>query len=134
MVSRTSALNSQGFLEIYGGEFLVYGSPDSEILDRCLDGPGDLWHSGLLRSSGGLLEELKYWEPCGWWYLNDTRPDIASVSWRVDATAFVVRRTAWESLNGFDQGFLSESAKALDFGYRLLQSGGVPMHFPGLFP
>src|SRR5947208_8559608 len=102
------------------GEYLVCGSPGSEALAHCLDGPGDLWHSGLLRSSAGLLPELKYWKPCGWWYLNDADPTITSVSWRVDSAAFVVRRSVWECLVGFDRAFSSEAGKGLDFGFRLL--------------
>lgn len=116
------------------GDCLVCGSPDAEILSQCLDGPGDLWHSGLVRAAAGLLGELKYWKPCGWWYLNDAAPAITSVAWRVDASAFVVRQSVWECLNGFDRAFTSQAAQGLDFGFRLLRSGGVPLHVPGLFP
>src|SRR2546430_10885490 len=49
--------------------------PYTTLFRSCLKGPGDLWHSGLLRSYGGLLAELKYWKPCGWWYLNDARSE-----------------------------------------------------------
>src|SRR5207253_3201621 len=39
-----------------------------------------------------------------------------------------------ECLDGFDRAYCSEAAKGLDFGFRLLQLGGVPLHVPGLFP
>lgn len=120
--------------DAYGGEYLVCGRPDPEILACSLDGPGDFWHSGLLRATAALLPELKYWTPCGWWYLNDADPAISSVSWRADAGAFAVRRSAWECLDGFDRAFWSDAARGLDFGFRLLRSGGVPLHVPGLYP
>jgi GT2 family glycosyltransferase len=116
-----------------GQEYVAFGDPDQYALPELLRGPGDLWHSGLERGCGGLLGELKYWSACGWWYLNEASPLISSVSWRVDATGFVARRSAWESLGGFDLAYTSGLARGLDFGFRLLNAGGVPLHVPELF-
>jgi GT2 family glycosyltransferase len=117
-----------------GSEYVIFGDPDLEKLHGLIDGPGDLWHSGPSRGRSGLLSELKYWQPCFWWYLNDIDAHAGGVSWRVDAGAFVVRRSVWDLLGGFDPAFASSAARALDFGFRLLRAGGVPLHVPGLYP
>ncbi len=114
-------------------DIVVFGEPDAAVLDSLLEGQGDLWHSGLNRGCAGLLAELKYWRP-DWWYLNDFDPTRPGVCWRVDGEAFVIRREVWERLGGFDAAYLSDAAKGLDFGFRLLKAGGVPLHVPGLFP
>lgn len=133
-MSITCAVPHSAYETVAGDKYIVAGSPDWSVLEESAGGPGDLWHSGLQRGCGGLLDELRYWTPCGWWYLNDTDPLISSVSWRVDAFGFVARRSAWEALGGFDPAYASSVAQGLDFGFRLLQAGGVPLHVPNLFP
>ncbi len=119
---------------IIGGEkVLICGTPDLQALEEMVAGSGDLWHSGLQRGCGGLLAELKYWSPVYWYYLNDINPHVRSVSWRVEHGAFAVRSRVWETIGGLDAGYISEQARALDLGFRLIQNGGIPLHVPGLF-
>lgn len=106
---------------------------DGERERELAAGPGDLWHSGLSRGCAGALGELRYWSPVYWWFLNDIPAERRGVCWRVDASAFGVRASAWQALGGFDEGYRSDLARGLDLGFRLLQNGGVPLHVPDLF-
>ena len=118
-----------------GGERVVLcGAPDLGILEEIIVGPGDLWHSGLLRGYAGLLPELKYWSPVYWYYLNDTAPDVRNVSWRVEYGAFAVRASVWEAMGGLDTSYTSRTTPSLDLGFKLIQNGGVPLHVPDLYP
>lgn len=118
---------------IEGDEFVVVGHPDLAVLGQHLEGPGDLWHSGLDRGLRGSLPELDCWAAVFWWYVNDGDPASTCTSWRVDATGFVVRKSAWEAVGGFDRAYSSEFVRGLDLGFRLLHNGGVPLHVPGLY-
>ena len=120
--------------KIAGEEILIHGTPDLDLLKKEIAGPGDLWHSGLLRDCDNLFPELVYATQVYWFYLNDADNSVRSVSWRVDSTAFAVRLSAWEALGGFDAAYSSEVARAIDLGFRLLRLGGVPLHVPSLFP
>jgi GT2 family glycosyltransferase len=125
-------------------EILWFGQPPAEggadgdelaaVERRLADGPGDLWHSGLLRGTAGLLPELRYKDPVWWWYLNDGDGHERRVAWRVDAGAFAVRASVWERLGGLDPAYSSDTTRGLDLGLRLMEAGGVPLHVPGLFP
>lgn len=112
---------------------LVAGTPDEKLLGAHATGPGDLWHSGLLRGFENVLGELMYWEP-DWWYLNNVPADAVSVSWRCDPEAFAIRPEVWERLGGFDPAYESDVTRMLDFIFRLIRKGGVPLHVPGLYP
>ena len=118
---------------ISGTECLIRGLPESSVLEASLAGPGDLWHSGLLRGCGGVLSEIVYYLQVYSYYLNDVDANLRSVSWRVDPSAFAIRSSVWEALDGFDVAYESEAARALDLGFRALQNGGIPLHVPGLF-
>src|SRR5687768_4472740 len=119
---------------IAGEEVLICGAPDLVQLEKEIAGPGDLWHSGLLRGCHNLFPELVYAAQVYWFYLNDADGSVRSVSWRVDPTAFAVRLSAWKALGGFDPAYSSDAARALDLGFRLIRLGGIPLHVPALFP
>src|ERR1700730_9079423 len=120
--------------KIAGEEILIHGSPDLDLLKKEIAGPGDLWHSGLLRGCDNLFHELVYATQVYWFYLNDADSSVRSVSWRVDSTAFAFRLSAWQALGGFDAAYSSGVARAIDLGFRLVRLGGIPLHVPGLFP
>lgn len=113
---------------------LVFGNHEPLCNPIMKHGAGDLWHSGLLRGTAGLLSELKYWSPVYWFFLNDADSTKRCVSWRVDACAFAIRLSVWQALGGFDSAYDSDEMRGLDLGYRLLSSGGIPLHVPELFP
>ncbi len=112
---------------------LVAGAPDEQLLEAHSAGPGDLWHSGLQRGLENVLGELMYWEP-DWWYLNNVPAGAVSVSWRCDPESFVIRPEVWERLGGFDPAYESDVTRMLDFTFRMIRKGGVPLHVPGLYP
>ena len=58
-----------------------------------------------------------------------------SISWRMPADAFVIRKSVWEQTHGLDMGYESNSMTGLDFGYRLLRyAGAVVLTLLDLFP
>jgi hypothetical protein len=56
------------------------------------------------------------------------------VSWRINPNAFVIRKSVWDTLNGFDEEYQNKQLMALDFGYNALRNGGaIPLYVKGLF-
>lgn len=118
------------------GETLLYtGTPKIEKLEELAAGPGDLWHSSLDRGYRGVFPELIYQMAVFWWFLNDSVDLERSINWRIDPSAFVVRKYVWEIFQGFPGDYESLDMKAFDFGFRLLRfGGGIPMYVKGLYP
>jgi len=117
------------------GEQLVYfGSPNIKKLDELASGAGDLWHSSLDQGFKNAFEDIIYQTAVYWWYLNDFENCNQTISWRVNASSFVVRKSVWERLGGFDEMYESNFMKGIDFGYNLLRNQfGVPLFVKGLF-
>ncbi|WP_442786999.1 glycosyltransferase family 2 protein [Flavobacterium suncheonense] len=117
------------------GETLLYvGTPNLEMLENLANGAGDLWHSSLDQGFKNAFSEIVYFSAVFFWYGNDFEGLDQCVSWRVNPEAFVVRKSVWEKLNGFDPEYDNELMQALDFGYNLLKnSGGIPFYVKGLF-
>ncbi|MCY2687870.1 glycosyltransferase family 2 protein [Salinimicrobium sp. TH3] len=117
------------------GEVLLYtGEPRIELLDELAAGPGDLWHSSLDQGFRGAFPELVYQTAVFWWFLNDVNQIQRSINWRINPQSFVIRKTVWEIYEGLSGEYHSNTAAALDFGYRLLRhGGGVPLYIEGLF-
>jgi hypothetical protein len=44
---------------------------------------------------------------------------------RINPNAFVIRKSVWDTLNGFDEEYQNKQLMALDFGYNALQNGGT---------
>ncbi len=118
------------------GEVLYYtGNPEFSMLERLAAGPGHLWHSGLDQGCKNLMQEIIYQSNVMFWYVNDFLAENQSVSWRCHPNAFVVRKSTWDFVGGFDLDFMSPTAQALDFAFQLLRFyGGVPLYVKGLFP
>ncbi|NLP58152.1 glycosyltransferase family 2 protein [Lutibacter sp. B1] len=117
------------------GELLLFtGTPNFTILDDLVDGPGDLWHSSLDQGYKNAFQDIVYQTAVYWWYLNDFENVSTSISWRVNPESFVVRKSVWENLGGFDEMYESDSMKGLDLGYNLLRiQSGVPLYVKNLF-
>jgi len=117
------------------GELLLYqGNPDFTRLDELANGAGDIWHSALDQGYRDAFPELVYQTAVFWWYINDFKNEARSISWRINPEAFVVRKTVWDSIGGFDADYSSKLLQALEFGYQCLRNGGaIPLYIKGLF-
>lgn len=117
------------------GDILLYrGTPNFQLLDSLSMGPGDLWHSSLDQGFHNCFQELVYQSAVYWWFLNDFQDVNTSVNWRLNSENFVVRKTTWDALNGFDKAYSTMLMSGLDFGFNLLRNhGGIPMYIKGLF-
>ena len=88
------------------GEIILYaGQPDFDKLERLVLGAGDIWHSSFEQGYKNAFPELVYQTAVFFWYLNDFEGLDQCVSWRVNANAFAVRKTVWETLKGFDKEY-----------------------------
>ncbi len=117
------------------GEIILYaGQPDFDKLERLVLGAGDIWHSSFEQGYKNAFPELVYQTAVFFWYLNDFEGLDQCVSWRVNANAFAVRKTVWETLKGFDKEYENSQMQALDFGYNAVRnSGAVSLYVKDLF-
>jgi glycosyltransferase involved in cell wall biosynthesis len=117
------------------GEIILYvGQPDFEKLEQLSLGSGDIWHSSFEQGYKNAFPELIYQTATFFWYLNDFDHLQESVSWRINPNAFAVRKTVWDTLNGFDKDYENPQLRALDFGYHAVRnSGAVSLYVRDLF-
>ena len=117
------------------GELILYaGKPNFDRLVELSQGAGDIWHSSFGQGYKNAFPELVYQTATFFWYLNDFDHLDECVSWRINPNAFAVRKSVWETLNGFDSDYKNSQLQALDFGYNALRvSGAVPLYVKGLF-
>ena len=115
------------------GEILLYnGNPDFQKLEELSLGYGDIWHSSFEQGFKNAFPEVVY--QTIFWYLLDFDNLDQCISWRINPNQFAVRKTVWETLNGFDADYDTIYMQALDFGFNALRfSGGVPMYVNKLF-
>jgi glycosyltransferase involved in cell wall biosynthesis len=117
------------------GEIILYaGQPDFEKLEQLALGAGDIWHSSFEQGYKNGFPELVYQTATFFWYLNDFDNLDQCVSWRLNPNAFAVRKTIWDTLNGFDTEYKNPQLQALDFGYNAVRnSGAVSLFVKDLF-
>lgn len=117
------------------GEIILYvGQPNFEKLEQLALGTGDIWHSSFEQGYKNVFPELVYQTATFFWYLNDFEDLEQCVSWRVNPNAFAVRKTVWDTLNGFDMEYKNPQIQALDFGYHAVRnSGAVALYVKDLF-
>lgn len=117
-----------------GKRLLYRGNPDFSKLNELASGAGDIWHSGLDQGYRDAFPELVYQTAVFWWYINDFKNENSSISWRIHPDAFVVRKSVWDTIGGFDSDYDSKTLQALEFGYQSLRNGGaIPLYVKGLF-
>lgn len=117
------------------GEIILYvGQPNFEKLEQLALGTGDIWHSSFEQGYKNVFPELVYQTATFFWYLNDFEELEQCVSWRVNPNAFAVRKTVWDTLNGYDTEYKNPQMQALDFGYNAVRnSGAVALYVKDLF-
>lgn len=118
------------------GEVILYtGEPDFTVLEQLALGYGDIWHSAFEQGYKNVFQDLAIQSSVLFWYINDFENLDVCVSWRVNPNAFAIRKSAWESLGGFDHDYVNPIMQALDFGYNALRNqGAIPLYVKGLFP
>jgi GT2 family glycosyltransferase len=126
-------MNLKSYTTLSGHELVYTGSPELSLLDELAKGPGDCWHSSFEQGYKNVFQELSYQTRTAWWYINDFNNLDRCVSWRINPYAFVIRKSVWEILGGFDTDYFSDEMKGLALGYDLTQCGGIPIYIKGLF-
>lgn len=117
------------------GEVILYnGNPDFNKLEMLSKGAGDIWHSSFEQGYKNAFPELVYQTAVFFWYLNDFDDLDECVSWRINPNAFAVRKSVWETTEGFDTDYENIQMQALDFGFRGIRFlGVVPLYEKKLF-
>lgn len=117
-----------------GEELLYTGTPNINLLDELAAGLGDIWHSSFEQGYKNAFPEIVYQTAVFFWYGNDFDNLDECVSWRLNPNNFVVRKSIWEALNGFDTDFENLQMQALDFAYNALRNNGaIPLYIKGLY-
>ncbi|MDL2143368.1 glycosyltransferase family 2 protein [Flavobacterium tructae] len=117
------------------GEILLYnGEPNLDKLEILSAGTGDIWHSSFEQGYKNTFPELVYQTAVFFWYINDFDHLDECVSWRINPNQFAVRKSVWETLQGFDIEYKNPQVQALDFGFNALsESAAIPLYVKGLF-
>jgi glycosyltransferase involved in cell wall biosynthesis len=124
----------QTYITPKGKKLLYTGTPNINLLDKLADGLGDIWHSSFEQGYKNAFPEIVYQTAVFFWYCNDFDNLDECVSWRINPNNFVIRKSVWEALKGFDTDFESKQMQALDFAYNALRNNGaIPLYIKGLF-
>lgn len=122
------------FVTITGEIILYNGQPNLSKLETLAKGAGDIWHSSFEQGYKNAFPELVYQTATFFMFINDFDNLDECLSWRVNPNQFAVRKSVWETLNGFDFEYENIQLQALDFGYNALRnSAAIPLYVKGLF-
>lgn len=114
------------------GEIIVYnGTPNFEKLELLSKGYGDIWHSSFQQGYKNAFPEVVFQTIA--FYTRDFDDLAECVSWRINPSHFAVRKSIWTALNGFDSDYLGVQMQAIDFGFRAINSGAIPLYVTNLF-
>jgi len=126
------SLNLKEFITKSGEVILYNGNPDFEKLEKLALSYGDIWHSSFEQGFKNAFPEVFY--QTIFWYVVDFENLDECISWRINPNQFAVRKSVWETLNGFDIDYENIYMQAFDFGFNALRfSGGVPLYVKKLF-
>lgn len=117
------------------GEIILYnGQPDFDKLEVLSTGGGDIWHSSFEQGYKNSFPELIYQTAVFFMFISDFDNLDECVSWRINPNQFAVRKSVWETLQGFDKEYQNMQLQALDFGYNALRnSAAIPLYINRLF-
>lgn len=111
----------------------TFPEPDEDLVARLVDGPADVWHSGVAL---GLDGHPRMWDNVDPLSMFSARvnPSIEVTSWRVSLRATLVRTSVLHQLGGPDPGFGTLTGAGLDAGLRWIRGGALVRHVPSLVP
>ncbi|WOD43964.1 glycosyltransferase family 2 protein [Hwangdonia lutea] len=122
------------YITFSGEELLYTGTPKINLLEELATGLGDIWHSSFEQGYKNAFPEIVYQTAVFFWYGNDFDNLDECVSWRLNPNNFVIRKSVWQALKGFDTDFENLQMQALDFAYNALRNNGaIPLYIKGLF-
>lgn len=107
------------------------GMPDEEQVSKALSGGADVWHAGLRLGMSGLPRLMDYVQPT-WMFNCDPSPDIEATSWRLSLRACLARTEVLCRMGFLHHDFHHRDAAGLEWGHRLITSGVIVRHAPGL--
>jgi glycosyltransferase involved in cell wall biosynthesis len=127
-------INFKEFISNSGEIILYIGNPDFSILEELSKGFGDIWHSSLDQGYKNAFPEIVYQTATFFWFVKDFDGLEQCISWRINPNQFAIRKSVWETLNGFDDEIENPVMKAFDFGFNSLRyQGAIPLYIKGLF-
>lgn len=109
------------------------GSPDDMLLQRLVDGRGDVWHGGLVLGAQGQPGMIDFVAP-SWMHNCDPAIDREGTSWRVVAAACLVRTEVFRQLGLPRREFQTVAGAMLEWGHRAIMRGAFMRHVPRLVP
>lgn len=127
-------LNLKEYITKKGETILYTGTPNLSRLEELSEGVGDIWHSSFEQGYKNAFPEIVYQATVFIWFLKDFDNLDQCVSWRINPNHFAVRKSVWETLNGFNPDYEGLQMQALDFGYTALRvRGAITLYVKGLF-
>lgn len=127
-----SGINLKEFVTKTGEIILYNGNPDFQKLEELSLGYGDIWHSSFEQGFKNAFPDVVY--QTIFWYVLDFENLDECISWRINPYQFAVRKSVWETLDGFDTDYGSVYMQAIEFGFNALRfSGAVPLYVTSLF-
>ena len=122
------------FINKKGEKILYKGNPDFEKLELLSNGVGDIWHSSFEQGYKNIFPEIVYQTATFFWFVRDFDGLDQCISWRLNPNQFAVRKSVWQTLNGFDKEYSNPVMQALDFGFNAVRGqGATPLYVKGLF-
>lgn len=110
------------------------GGIDRECLEALIDsGRGDLWHGAKYEKEAiDFGNPLIYTIPC--WMQNAQSDVSGAVSWRLSFDTLLIRNDIFTHLGELSSEFDSVTMAELEFGYRLIRGGILPIYVSVLNP
>ncbi len=89
---------------------------------------GDVLHAGFKFNSQELLQPLQI-TALSWFFLS-LPTDQRSISWKASSHVVLIKKSAWNRLQGFSSQYTSNDISVMDFVYRVMRSGGAVFYEP----
>lgn len=109
------------------------GLPPVVLLPELIKKPRDIWHGGHNTAAGNYDPLFRFANPC--WMLNlRLKKGVSGVSWRIDFRCALFNNKLFEDFGGLDERFETLHIASLEFGYRCLRNGAIPIFEPQFAP
>lgn len=110
-----------------------FGVPELSQVQSILSNKGDLWHGGLKSLGKTEFRLLKYIKPC-WTLSIQNESQESSFSWKIDLKRAMIPNDVFLQLGNICEEFETIEAAALEFGYRCITQGVIPVYLPEMGP